>query len=397
MKKDDKSKSSIKTIVKVPSDHAKLPLWAAVRPKEKRIVRVSGRVIEVGGFDPFEPEKKDVPTLSIAHGRVFYTLMSFRDPFSTANTVTFSLNKFFDRFKRPAGGKNYRDVRRLFRDLSQAYFRITEKNGNRYTYRILKDIGFVEVPKRKESKKAGDTELEQYELWEMKVTFHEEFMDIIQDYEKQANIRVDVLNTLRSSIAQSIYTWLPASAYHHHSEEDAFEIPLATLLDRIGITSGVQYKSHRKHILTRQDPSVMDQLDGAEMLSGLLRCKIVPTTDGKDYKLKCWNEKPKKRLRPPSGKLDRIMLDKGFGEDKLRAMLQSAKPLNNYEIELLEAIGFDISKNRPFLEKCKAYLKESRFDVVLAEEKNRGLEREPTKKSRAHRLNHYLVEAIKNL
>ena len=159
MKKDDKSKSSIKTIVKVPSDHAKLPLWAAVRPKEKRIVRVSGRVIEVGGFDPFEPEKKDVPTLSIAHGRVFYTLMSFREPFSTANTVTFSLNKFFDRFKRPAGGKNYRDVRRLFRDLSQAYFRITEKNGNRYTYRILKDIGFVEVPKRKESKKAGDTEL----------------------------------------------------------------------------------------------------------------------------------------------------------------------------------------------------------------------------------------------
>jgi len=71
---------------------------------------------------------------------------------------------------------------------------------------------------------------------------------MLNDIERIANIRLDVLNRISSPIAKSIYAFLPSRAAFR-TRGNPFQISLENLLSQIGCSAPV-FKSQRKKIFT---------------------------------------------------------------------------------------------------------------------------------------------------
>ena len=88
---------------------------------------------------------------------------------------------------------------------------------------------------------------------------------------------------MTSPTAQAIYTFLPSRAVHH-AESDPFAIRLATSLEQVSHPVP-PHKSVRKKIFTQNRFSILSQLDGKEILNGILRVSLADTKDASDYNL----------------------------------------------------------------------------------------------------------------
>ena len=109
----------------------------------------------------------------------------------------------------------------------------------------------------------------QPEFWLDRVTLNPDFFGLLQHIENLAGLRLDVLIGMTSDAAQSIYTYLPSRAVHR-SSANPFEITLTTLMEQIGLNVP-PHKSKRHQIFTQRSPSIVNQLNGAETLTGILR------------------------------------------------------------------------------------------------------------------------------
>ena len=107
-------------------------------------------------------------------------------------------------------------------------------------------------------------------------------------------IRLDVLNSFQSEMLQLWYLVIPALASHPNVSE---RNPWSRTLRNLFHVAGVTYKSwgSKEFRLERGGKLAQQQLDGAATMNGKLRVKLAPTSEGDDFKLLAWIERPPKR------------------------------------------------------------------------------------------------------
>jgi hypothetical protein len=221
-------------------------------------------------------------------------------------------------------------------------------------------------------------------------------------------LRLDVLNSLSSKIAQAIYVWLAAPA-SQASQHKPFEITYENLLRKIDHPSADKPKSVRRKMLTQNGKScVIEQLNGIETLTGVLRCCEAETKDGKDYKLLAWIERtpqtisskdglPRPGIRKkasPKNKMTQAFMEHHTTAD-LEEAFKRLSDLNEYEMTMLKTAGVDVESSYDCFKLAKALIGEERFGEIVSEAKGFKLEGIKPVKNETARLIKWLMDAIK--
>ena len=236
----------------------------------------------------------------------------------------------------------------------------------------------------------------QHEMWLDRVSLSPEFFGLMRRWEELAQIRLDVLNSLKSTKAQAIYTYIPSRAVHH-GKDDPFQIKAANILEQIGAPVP-QHKSVRKKVFCQHgDKSILNQLDGAEIANGArLRVVIEETRDGSDMKLIFWTEQDEqaKPLEPPkTSKMLDAWLVSGRSQKVYNERLKKRRPLSDYHRDLLEKADVEIEGNERFFENAAALLR-GQMDMLLSEAKGDALEGDAGNNPTG-RMIYRILEAIK--
>lgn len=379
----------------VPKDFITAPIFAAKPQTGARTVVVKNRLYTIGGFQPISEDRPPCPALDIRHGRALFTLLSYVNASDEEKTVRFSIRDFCRRYSDSSwSGRYARNIRAILSDLERCWFKITSKDGNSESYRILKNISIHQ----KEPRKRPTQAIQQEEIWIDEVELHPKFFEMLQDYYNIAQINLKALTSLSSPLAQSIYSYIPSRAVHC-TVNKPFEITLTTLLEQVG-QAAPNCKSLRKKIFTQNKHTVLSQLDGVEIVSGILRAKMVETTDGSDYKILFWTEEESSEksqsITSPGGVLLDIWKEAGGSEAAFSKRTRHPLPyLNNYQKEGLEAASIETQGNMIFFRKALALLGESNFNELISDAKSALLEGRKINKSSTQRLIHYIKEEVK--
>ena len=357
---------------KVPKDFVTAPLFPAKKQGGPRTVILNNYQYDIGGFNPLDEDDTTIPALDIRHGRACFNILSFNHTLGDNLTSRFSLNEFCRRYANSNGGRYSRDARKLLSDLTKCWFRITYPDGKELSYRILERV-VVErnFPRRKDSKLAKS---KQMELWLDEVQFSKEFHQFLTKVAALARIRIDVLNSITSPLAQAIYTYIPSRAIHA-TKETPFKITATNLLQQVG-ENVPSYKSKRKekfHKPNKDRKTVIQQLDGLELINGKFRVSIEETGDKTDYNLLFWAEDVTETTTPlpkPGGqsKLLDAYLASGRGDKKqFDRLMKSKKPLHSYHEDLLEQSGINYRDSTDFLMMVLTIIGPRHFQTILAE------------------------------
>ena len=279
-----------KIVSQVPRELVTQPFFPARKQTAPRVLTIDGVKWTIGVP---RPDKRQAPVaFDMRHGRVCFGLLSFRDRLDGAGAIRFSINELAHRMAHSNGGRYSRDLLNLLFDLRDTWVRLDYPEGPPRTFSVIGGIDVLGSPSvRRRAPTEGATV--EPEFWLDRVTLHPEFFKLMNRIERQTGLRLDVLIGMTSDAAQSIYTFLPSRAAHR-SADNPFEINLATLMEQIGMTVP-QHRSVRKQMFTQRSPSIIEQLDGAETLTGVLRVELAETVDGGDYKLRAWVD----RTKPP--------------------------------------------------------------------------------------------------
>jgi len=387
-------------LVAAPQDYFLGPVFAATKqtgPRQVTVkVNVNGQVIErqysMGGFHPLRPNHPP-PALDVRHARAIFALLSFRDPYDDTRLVRFSFNDFCRRYAHTNGGRYSRAIREILADLTDSYIRVLDLNTSEaHTYRLIERLDIVDRPIRR--KDAVLALSNQQEMWFNGCTLSQEFFALLNRIAELQYLKLDVFTSIRSPLAQAIYLYIPSRAYHH-TEAKPFEIAISKLLEQVSFPIP-QFKSFRKKLFTQNRNSILKQLDGVETLTGRFRVKLTETADGTDWKLLAWVE-PEKKPKPQTTEHSKLLaayLKSGRPRELFDRALDTIEPLSDYDMELLETAGVEISRNRRFFEMVKALLKAPRFSTLLSEAKADALEGRKATKNPTARLIHRLMEAI---
>ena len=196
----------------------------------------------------------------------------------------------------------------------------------------------------------------QSEFWLDRVALSPEFFGLLQQWERLARIRLDVLTSLTSPTAQAIYTFLPSRAVYH-TAADPFTIRLANLLQQICLPVPA-LRSQRKQKFTQNRNSIIAQLDGKEVLKGVLRVTLIDTRDGKDFNLAAWVEENETPAAPAASKsklLD-VWRDRGRSKKDFDQRLANMEPLADHHADLIERARATLKGNERFFEMAAALL-----------------------------------------
>jgi hypothetical protein len=376
----------------VPRDFVTAPFFAAARQTEPRVLIISDVKWVIGDEHP--TKRNSSPALDMRHGRACFTLLSFRDRIQNGREIRFSMNEFCNRYAQSRGGRYSREILDLLFDLRETWVRRESADGTIERFTIIGDIKTLEKPLRRREVIRAYTE--QGEFWLDRVSLSPEFFGLLQQWEKLARIRLDVLTAMTSPTAQSIYTFLPSRAVHH-AKEDPFAIRLANLLDQISHPVP-EHKSVRKKIFTQNRRSIIAQLDGKEILNGLLRVSLADTKDGCDYNLLAWVEKdiaPSPTPPVTKSKLLDAWLASGRSKKDFDSRLKHLPPLSDYACELLARAGVTIDGNERFFEMAAALIG-NRFEPILSEAKGNALEGDPGY-TPTGRIIYRLIESVRQI
>jgi hypothetical protein len=162
-----------------------------------------------------------------------------------------------------------------------------------------------------------------------------------------------------------------------------------------------EYKSVRKKLFTQNRTSVLAQLDGRELINGVLRVDLAETKDGTDYNLLAWVEKDTLDITPAQPRLAKskllsLWLATGRSKVEFDRRMKQRQPLSDYAEELLAKAKVTIDGSRTFFEMTCALLGENRFHAILSEAKGDALEGDPGNHP-TKRLIYRLTEAVKGL
>jgi hypothetical protein len=378
-----------------PRDFLIAPVFAAHKQESLRTVVVGNKRYEIGGIHPLDPKKTFHPGLDMRHLRAMLSILSFRDPVLSSNQIPFSMNEFCRRYAHSNGGSYAKQIKSILWDLCQTPFHIHEDGQTGFrTYYILKNIVTLTKPiRRKDDARAKSA---QCELWIERAELTPEFVELLSHIAELAFIRLDVLVSMQSQIAQAIYTYIPSRA-HHHSEAKPFEITVTNLLQQISHPVPSK-KSERARLFTQNKNSILSQLNGKETNSGVFRLRLAETTDRKDWKMQCWVVKPSKEVTTPKAKRDSKMIQAflaaGRTGEELDRRLERIEPLDERDLDLLSRAKVVLDGNQKAFELAKALLGRSKFESLLSEAKGDAIEGRPSTKTPNHRLMSRIMEAL---
>ena len=354
----------------VPREMITAPFFAAVKQSQEREIVVDGRRWVIGIKHP--TKRRSSPALDMRHGRACFTLLSFRDRLQNEREIFFSMNEFCLRYASSQGGRYAGDILNILFDLQETWVAREVDGGKVEYFQILGDIKIHQkTARRHDALKALSM---QNEMWLDRVTLSPEFFGLLKRWEELARICLDVLTSIRSPKAQAIYTYIPSRAVHH-TKSEPFSIRLATILEQIGAPVPAA-KSKRKQVFTQNRNSILSQLNGAEIIDGILRAELAETRDGSDFKLSFWVEKndASEPIAPPKkSKMLEAWKNGGRSQTSFQERLKKAKGLEYYHRELLELAGVKLEKTEKFFQMAYALLG-PRFEKILSEAKGDTLE-----------------------
>lgn len=367
----------------VPREFVTTPFFPAKKQEKTRIVEFRGSTWEIGIAESNTGRKHRFVAIDMRHGLACLALLSFRDRLGKIEEhgIDFSINELAHRVAKSNGGRYSRDLVNLLYDLNDAWVRLTEPDGSWEEFRIVESLRVHGKP----VKRAGAHLALRQSQDEFRFSFvhlNPKFFGLLKTYEELTRIRLDVMRDMTSDIARCLYAFLPSRAIHHPNGVTKFEIRLANLLRQVGMTE-YQYRSQRKNIFTRkrnpESPSIMEQLDGAELVKGRLRVELAETSDGDDFKLLVWSEVPERRKVEPGpdrqGRktLKATWLSTGRTEADFHRLVNNAQPLNDYQVETMIRGGVQVRSNEKFFEMTAALIGPS-FNLIIAELKSDRLE-----------------------
>ena len=354
----------------VPREMIVAPFFAAVNQSQKREVVVDGKRWVIGLDHP--TKRRSSPALDMRHGRACFTLLSFRDRLQNGREIFFSMNEFCRRYASSQGGRYASDILNILFDLQETWVAREIDDDKVEYFQILGDIKIHQkTARRRDALKALSM---QQEMWLDRVTLSPEFFGLLMRWEELARICLHVLTSIRSPKAQAIYTYIPSRAVHH-TKSEPFSINLATILEQIGAPVPTA-KSKRKQVFTQNKNSILSQLNGAEIIDGVLRAELAETRDGSDFKLIFWAEKnsASNPITPPKkSKMQEAWIKGGRSQASFQERLKKTKELEYYHRELLERAGVKLEKTEKFFQMAHALLG-PRFEKVLSEAKGDILE-----------------------
>ena len=100
-----------------------------------------------------------------------------------------------------------------------------------------------------------------------------EFAELLCDWTNIIHVRLDVLRTLASDLAQAIYLFIPSRAVHH-KKDDPWKINLTDLFIKLGMNVPASKSLRKKALAQHGTKSVLKQLNGVPILSGCLRVSL---------------------------------------------------------------------------------------------------------------------------
>jgi hypothetical protein len=383
-------------MVAAPRDYFLGPVFAATPQTGSREVTIGQYRYLIGGFHPLRHDFSP-PALDVRHARAIFSFLSFRNPLDKTPTIRFSFNEFCRRYARTNGGRYARAISTIMADLLDSYIRVTDTTtGIAHEYRLIERIDIEKRPiRRKDDSRVSSRQLE---MWFNGCTLSPQFLGLLSHIAELQHLKLDVFTSIRSPLAQAVYLYIPSRAYYH-TDKNPFEISLSNLLEQVSYPLP-PHKCRRHKLFTQHEDkghSILQQLDGAETLSGRLRVKLAETTDGEDWKLQAWIEGPQnqpKKIAQGDSKLISAYLKSGRTQADLEQRLSHCEPLSDYHLELLGTAHVHVKGNERFFELARALLGEGRFVSLLAEAKADALEgRKPTKNPTA-RLIFRIMQAI---
>jgi hypothetical protein len=374
----------------VPREFVTQPFFPARKQTTPRVLEFGGVRWTIGA--PRPDQRQLSPAMDIRHGRLCFALLSFRERGEDApRAIRFSLNELAHRLATANNGTYSRQLLELLFDLRDTWVRLDHQDGSSEQFSIIESIRVNTKPVRRSDALAALSR--QGELWLDFVNLSPEFFGLLNRIQMQAGIRLDVLNSISSPTAQTIYTYLPSRAVHHGAG-DPFEITLTTLMQQIGLNVPKQ-KSIRREVFTQNSSSIIDQLNGAETLTGVLHVGLTETNDGTDYKLRAWVERTASIV--PAALPERGLLKawKASGRSKLDfdERIRAGRPLTDHQVYLIERSGAELVTNERFFRMAAALLGH-RFETILAEAKGDALEGRPARNPTG-RLIWRLMDAVK--
>jgi hypothetical protein len=379
--------------VAAPRDYFLAPIFAAKPQTGPREVTVEDRCYTIGGFHPMGGNIHP-PALDVRHARVIFSLLSFRSIYDDTCLVRFSFNQLCKRYAQSNGGRYARAIKEIVRELTDSYIRIKDlKTRISHEFRLIERIDFEKRPPRRRDSKLALSGQE--EMWFNACELSPEFAGLLSQFRELLLIDLNVFNSITSPLAQAIYLYIPSRAYHHHSEDNPFEITLTNLLQQVSAAVPA-HKSRRGELFTKNSHPIIGQLDGLEMLKGIFRVKLAETSDKSDYKLQAWVEgiKETRNLDRADSKVLTAYLESGRSREEFNIALANIRPISDYDAELLTKAEVEIDGNRAFFEQAKALLKEARFLDLLGEAKNDQLEGRKAIKTPTARLIYRIMQAI---
>lgn len=370
----------------VPRQFVTTPFFPAKRQDRTRVIEYAGSSWEVGITKSNTGREHKFVPIDMRHGIACFSLLSFRDRLGKIEPhgIDFSINELAHRVANSNGGRYARDLVNLLYDLNDAWVRVTRPDGSWDEFRIVESLRVHGKP----VKRAGAHLALQQTQEEFRFSFvqlNPDFFGLLQDYAELTRIRLDVMRGMTSDIARCLYAFLPSRAMHHPNESKPFEIRLANLLRQVGM-SECQYRSQRKKVFERKrnpsSPSILEQLDRAELVRGRLRVALAETADGDDFKLLVWSEIPDRPAVEPGAyqrerkTLKATWLSTGRSQAEFHRLVNNAPPLNDYQVDILRRGGVAVAGNEKFFEMTSALLGPS-FELIVAELKNDKLEGRP--------------------
>lgn len=283
------------------------------------------------------------------------------------------MNEFCRRYASSQGGRYATDILNALFDLQETWVAREIGDGKVEYFQILGDIKIHQrTARRREALRALSM---QQEMWLDRVTLSPEFFGLLKRWEELARICLKhVLTSIRNPKAQAIYTYVPSRAVHR-TKSQPFAINLATILEQIGAPVP-SAKSKRKQIFTQNNNSMLSQLNGAEIVDGIIRAELAETRDGSDYKLivRVENGTAPEPVAPlKTARMLEAWLMSGRSRASFQERLRNAGPLPYHHLELLERVGMRLEKTERFFAMACALLGH-RCERVLSEAKGDAME-----------------------
>lgn len=357
---------------RVPKDLVSAPFFAA-RPQDKpRYLHIGDVRWGIGVEHP--TNHRPSPALDIRHGRACFALLSFRER-AQGRDIEFSIYEFSRRYANSCGGKFCRNLLEILFDLRDTWISREWRNGHETRREMFTIIGDIKVHqkgiRRSDAKEADGIQLD---LELDRITLSPEFFDLLEDWCNLSRIRLDVLKSMRSNLAQAIYSYIPYRAAGK-TKSTPYEITAESILQQVSARVPPA-KSSRAKVFLQHSASVIRQLDGAETLDGVLRVSIKETIDRRDYKLLFWEERDSlinKEMNstpvPVDSREDRSTATKASYTSQVRLIgpstqHNSSKKLSKSKISDLERKGIQFTGYEDFFELMHALLGEDRFELI---------------------------------